>query len=145
MAKTTEELENDLKSIQTSEALEKWMDLNRGSYILFCDCFKRISDEKGVRPADLVGKIALSKAYIYAVAKGEKVPSKKAVIMIALGMGATVEETNLLLKSSGNKELYPKKEEDSVIEFGIRNGWTVYQIEELLEKRGLHMKLTDGE
>lgn len=145
MLKTTEELENDLKEIRSSEKLEEWMDLNKGERIRFCDYFKGLCEEKGITPGYLVGKIALSKAYIYAVAKGEKTPSKKAVVMISLGMGATVEETNRLLKLSGNKELYPRLEEDSVIEFGIQNKWTVYQIEELLEKRGLPMKLTDGE
>lgn len=145
MQKTTEELENDLKEINSSEKLEEWMDSNKGERILFCDYFKELCKEKGITPGSLVGKIAISKAYIYAVAKGDKIPSKKAVIMISLGMGATVEETNRLLKLSGNKELYPRLEEDSVIAFGIQNQWTVYQIEELLEKRGLDVKLTDGE
>ena len=54
-----------------------------------------------------------------------------------------MEETNRLLKLSGNTELYPKIEEDAIIEFGIRQHWSVYQIEELLKKRGLAANLTD--
>lgn len=145
MAKTTEELENELKSIHTTDQLEDWMDENYKGECRFCDYFAELCSQKGIKPGNLVGKIALSKPYIYNLAKGEKLPSKEAVIKIALGLHASVEETNRLLKLSGNKELYPKKEEDAVVEYGIRNNWTVYQIDELLKKRGLEMSLTDKE
>ena len=75
----------------------------------------------------------------------EKRPSKKTVIKVAFALNATVEETNLLLKSSGNKELYPRQEEDSIIEFGLRNHMDVYQVEELLKKRGSKLSLLDKE
>ena len=143
MSKTTEELENELKSIRSRKELEEWMDGNRDGKIRFCDYFVGLCEQKGMKPGNLVGKITLSKAYIYALANGEKIPSKNAVIKIALALKATVEETNWLLKLSGNKELYPKREEDAVIEFGIRNQWEAYQIDELLKKRGLNVQLTD--
>lgn len=143
MAKTTAEFENELKSIRTSEELEKWIDINKNEKARFCDVFVAMCEQKGMKPGNLVGKIALSKTYIYAMANGEKVPSKDAVIKVALGLGSTVEETNVLLKLSGNKELYPKIDEDAVIEFGIQNQWDVFEIEELLKKRGLNIRLTD--
>ena len=145
MSKTTEELENELKSIRTKEELEKWMDKNQKPEVRFCDYFVGLCEQKGMKPGNLVGNISLSKAYIYALANGEKLPSKDAVIKIAIGLKATVTETNRLLKLSGNKELYPRREEDAVVEFGIRNQWEAYQIEELLKKRGLNMQLTDEE
>lgn len=145
MPKTTEELKNELKSIHSSDILEEWISMNQIGNMRFCDYFVELCKTKGIRPGNLVGKIALSKAYIYAVANGEKIPSKEAVFKVALGIGATVTETNQLLKLSGNKELYPKREEDAVIEFGIRNQWNVYQIDEMLKKRGLNVHLTDKE
>ncbi|MDO4340224.1 MAG: hypothetical protein Q4C91_19400 [Eubacteriales bacterium] len=143
MAKTTEELKNELKSIRTNERLTEWLDENKGDNIRFCDYLNEVCDKNGIRLSSLEGKVALSKAYIYALANGTKNPAKEAVIKIALGINATVEETNQLLKLSGNKELYPKKEEDAVIEFGIQQHLTVYEIEELLKSRGLAMRLTD--
>ena len=145
MSKTTEELENELKSIRTKEELEEWMDKNQKPEVRFCDYFVGLCEQKGMKPGNLVGNISLSKAYIYALANVEKLPSKDAVIKIAIGLKATVTETNRLLKLSGNKELYPRREEDAVVEFGIRNQWEAYQIEELLKKRGLNMQLTDEE
>lgn len=145
MSKTTAELENELQSINNSDDLEKWMNGNQAEKVRFCDAFVELCEKKGMKPANLVGKIAISKSYIYDIANGKKNPSKEAVIKVALGLGATVEETNLLLKLSGNKELYPKMEEDAVIEFGILNHWNVYEIDELLKKRGLTMWLTDKE
>ena len=121
------------------------MDKNQKPEVRFCDYFVGLCEQKGMKPGNLVGNISLSKAYIYALANGEKIPSKDAVIKIAIGLKATVTETNRLLKLSSNKELYPRREEDAVVEFGIRNQWEAYQIEELLKKRGLNMQLTDEE
>ena len=82
-------------------------------------------------------------SFSYYIRNGEKRPLKRTVIKVAFAFKATVEETNLLLKSSGNKELYPRQEEDSIIEFGLRNHLDVYQVEELLKKRGSNMSLLD--
>lgn len=73
-------------------------------------------------------------SFSYYIRNGEKRPSKRTVIKVAFALKATVEETNLLLKSSGNKELYPRQEEDSIIEFGLRNHLDVYQFIDLYNK-----------
>ena len=65
MSKTTEELENELKSIRTKEELEEWMDKNQKPEVRFCDYFVGLCEQKGMKPGNLVGKITLSKAYIY--------------------------------------------------------------------------------
>lgn len=88
---------------------------------------------------------AIGKSFAYYMRNGTKFPSKETAIKAAFVLNATLEETNLLLKASGNKELYPRREEDAIIEFAIRNHLDVYQTEELLKKRGLKMSLLDKE
>ena len=141
--KTTEELKNELKSIQTSENFIRWLDSNKREALNFCDYFREIWDKNNVKISRLEKEVAVSRSYIYAVRNGDKNPEKDIVLKLAIGIGATVEETNRVLKLSGNTELYPKIEEDAIIEFGIRQHWSGYQIEELLKKRGLAANLTD--
>ena len=111
----------------------------------FGECLNHLLDEKGVKMSELYMRNAVGKSFTYYIRNGEKRPSKKTVIKVAFALNATVEETNLLLKSSGNKELYPRQEEDSIIEFGLRNHMDVYQVEELLKKRGSKLSLLDKE
>lgn len=144
MAKSTEELENELKTIQTSKQLETWISENEIGQERFCDYLDQLFREKKINVSNLVQKVALSRPYIYGLLNGTKNPTKKAIVKIALGIEASLDELNRLLKLSGKKELYAKKEEDAIIAFGIQNHWNVYQIEELLEKRGLDVRLTDG-
>lgn len=145
MEKSTEELENELKTIHNSETLEMWIDENEIGKGRFCDYLSKLCKEKNIGISSLEKKVALSRAYIYALLNGTKNPTKEAVIKIALGIEADVDTLNLLLKLSGNKELYPKREEDAVIAFGIQNQWSVYQIDELLKKRNLKIRLIDEE
>lgn len=144
MAKSTEELENELKTIQTSKQLETWISENEIGQERFCDYLDQLFREKKINVSNLVQKVALSRPYIYGLLNGTKNPTKKAIVKIALGIEASLDELNRLLKLSGKKELYAKMEEDAIIAFGIQNHWNVYQIEELLEKRGLDVGLTDG-
>ena len=48
MSKTTEELENELKSIRTKEELEEWMDKNQKPEVRFCDYFVGLCEQKGM-------------------------------------------------------------------------------------------------
>ena len=141
--KTTEELENELKSVTDSTQLEDWINANQNQKLDFGKYLNRLLDEKGVKMSDLYMRNAVGKSFSYYIRNGDKRPSKRTVIKVAFALKATVEETNLLLKSSGNKELYPRQVEDSIIEFGLRNHLDVYQVEELLKKRGSNMSLLD--
>lgn len=71
MSKTTAELENELQSINSSDDLEKWMDGNQGEKVRFCDAFVALCEKKGMKPGNLVGKIAISKTYIHDMANGK--------------------------------------------------------------------------
>ena len=48
MTKTTEELENELKSITDSIQLEDWINANKDQKLDFGECLNHLLDEKGV-------------------------------------------------------------------------------------------------
>ncbi|MDB6471157.1 hypothetical protein PND16_13270 [Blautia wexlerae] len=143
--KTTEELENELESVTDSTQLENWIDQNQDQKLNFTEYFNELCEEKGVKISDIYMNSAIGKSFAYYMRNGTKLPSKETAIKAAFVLNATLEETNLLLKASGNKELYPRREEDAIIEFAIRNHLDVYQTEELLKKHGLKMSLLDKE
>ena len=49
MTKTTEELENELKSITDSIQLEDWINANKDQKLDFGECLNHLLDEKGVK------------------------------------------------------------------------------------------------
>lgn len=50
----------------------------------------------------------LDRAYVYQIFSGEKTPSRDKLIAIAFGMNLSDEETQKMLKLSGNRELYAR-------------------------------------
>jgi len=57
--------------------------------------------------------------------------------MIAVGMGLSFEETQVLLKISKASPLYPRDPRDSAIIFSLKRGADIIQINEQLEEHGL--------
>ena len=145
--KSTKELENELKGIESPSDLYGWIDgngiedKNRRRFAVY---FAKLCEEKNIRLSKLAERVALSRPYIYACANGTKnYPAKDVVLKLGFGINATLEEMNRLLKLSGHKELYARNEEDAIIIFGIENGYDLYQIDELLAERGIKLRLTD--
>jgi len=100
--------------------------------------------EKNVTTKDLVDNTTLSKPYINRIRSPQRKnikPSRNAVIDIALGMNANLEETNLLLKRARYQELYTRDKAESVIIFGMLKNMNGRQIRELLDEKGFLDKM----
>ena len=70
--------------------------------------------------------------YVYKVFNGERKPSRDVVISISIGMGLTVEETQLLLRISKLAILDPRDRRDSVIIYSLKEGHDINQVNDLL-------------
>ena len=70
--------------------------------------------------------------YVYKVFRGERRPSRDVMVSIAVGMGATMDEAQLLLRVSKLAMLDPKDRRDSVILYALKQGLAVQQLNELL-------------
>ena len=70
--------------------------------------------------------------YVYKVFRGERKPSRDILIAIAVGMGLSVDETQLLLRVSKLAVLDPRDRRDSVIIYGLKEELEIAKINDLL-------------
>jgi len=77
-----------------------------------------------------------SLSYAGNIARGTKHPTRDSVLALCIGLGATVEETQHLLKYSGHAPLYVRKKRDVIVWFAIRKGLDIYDLNSKLVERG---------
>ena len=93
--------------------------------------------QKNRSRADVVHDSLLDRSYVYQIFSGERIPSRDKLIAIAFGLQLTVDETQKLLKLSGNRELYARDERDAVILFSLHKKKNIAQTNDLLFSRNL--------
>ena len=147
MSKNTEELLNELEQAKNTKEFEEFLKRNDAKMHResFGDTLLALCAEHEMAPSSLQPKIAISKAQFYYLLNGTRNPSKESVIKIALGLKATVNETNRLLRASGFHALDPKEREDAIITFGIENQKEVGKVDELLREYHSKIRLLDKE
>ena len=74
----------------------------------------------------------MSEVYLHQVFSGRRNPSRDRLITICIGMGATLEETQSMLKLAGYAEIYPRIRRDAIIGFGIMHGQELNEINDKL-------------
>lgn len=74
--------------------------------------------------------------YVYKVLNGERKPSRNIIIAIAIGMSATFEETQLLLRVSKFAMLDPRDRRDSIIAYAIKTRYDIDRLNDLLVEKG---------
>lgn len=93
--------------------------------------------EKGLKKAQVIKSSELSEVYGYQIFSGIRVPERKKLLCLAVGMGLNIDETQQLLKCAGYPQLYVKLPFDSVVLYGLCKALSVVQINELLYTYGL--------
>jgi len=97
----------------------------------------RLLQQKGMKRAQAIKQAELSEAYGYQIFSGLRVPERKKLLCLALGMSLNLEETQTLLKCAGYAPLYVKIPFDSVVLYGVCKGLSVMKINQLLFEHGL--------
>lgn len=95
--------------------------------------------EKGLKKAQAIRNAELSEVYGYQIFSGIRVPERRKLLCLAVGMGLNIDETQRLLKCAGYPQLYVKLPFDSVVLYGLCKGMSVVQINELLYAYELEM------
>lgn len=136
MGKPTDE---NYRKLKTAAAYDK-AELSNMIDHEFSITLDKMMTDKGVTTSDLVKNTSLSKAYINRLrspSRRNDKPKREVIIDIALGMNATLDETNLLLKRMRYQELYTRDRSESVIIWGMLKKLSGSEIRELLAERGL--------
>lgn len=99
----------------------------------------QLLERKGLKKSQVIKSAELAEVYGYQIFSGLRMPERKKLLCLAVGMGLNIEETQQLLKCAGYSQLYAKLPFDSVVLFGLCNAFSVVQINELLYEYGLEM------
>lgn len=91
-----------------------------------------LQESKNLRKTDVIKRSELSEVYAYQIFSGLRVPERKKLLCLAVGMRLTLEETQTLLKCAGYSPLYVKLAFDSIVLYGICKSLSVIEINELL-------------
>lgn len=142
--KTTDELNHEIKAATN---IEDYLTENKEHMLTHClsDHLNMLLSQKGMSRADVVRGSLLDRAYVYQIFSGEKTPSRDKLIAIAFGLGLSDEETQKMLKLSGNRELYSRDERDSLILFSLQRKRTILDTNELLFGHSLPVLGTPAE
>lgn len=109
------------------------------------DCFRsadfstylqQLFDKKGISKAALARSAVMSEVYLYQLFSGGRRPSRNRVLCLCFGLSATLEETQQLLKDSGNAPLYVRDRRDAIVLHGIGNGLSLDQVNDTLYREG---------
>lgn len=97
---------------------------------------EQLRAEKGLKRSDIIRASDLNGTFVYDVFKGKSRLGRDNAIMLALGMGCTLLETQRLLRLDGVAELWPKVRRDAIIIWCVNHGFTRLQTDEELYRLG---------
>lgn len=127
----TDELVNEIKKASN---IEDYLGKNNKYLIThsLSEHLNMLLSQKGISRADVVRDSMLDKSYVYQIFSGDKTPSRDKLIAVAFGLKLSDDETQQMLKLSGNRELYAKDKRDAVILFSLHHQKTIFETNDLL-------------
>lgn len=90
-----------------------------------------------LKKSQVIRAAEMSEVYAYQIFSGLRVPERKKLLCLAIGMTLNLEEVQALLKCAGYSQLYVKLPFDSIVLYGICKNLSVVEINELLFEYGL--------
>lgn len=129
--KSTEELKHEIKA---ATDIDDYLTVNREHLIKesLSNHLHKLLVQKNLHRADVIRNSLLGRAYVYRIFAGQKIPSRDKLIALAFGMRLSDEETQKMLKLSGNRELYARDERDALILFALQHKMSVIDTNILL-------------
>ncbi len=129
--KSTDELKNEIKEVTD---IEDFLSTNSAHLIKesLSKHLHALLSRKNLSRADVIRGSLLGRAYVYRIFAGQKIPSRDKLIALAFGMRLSDEETQKMLKLSGNRELYARDERDALILFALQRNMTIIDTNGLL-------------
>ena len=86
----------------------------------------------GLSKAALAKRSGMSDIYMHQIFSGRRNPSRSRLLCLCIGLGASLEETQELLKLCGLAQLYPKLRRDAIIIYGLTHRLSLFSINDSL-------------
>ncbi|HIS64497.1 MAG TPA: helix-turn-helix transcriptional regulator [Candidatus Avoscillospira avistercoris] len=119
--KTTSDLRQELmedNSIDTYLQGNAALFINQDVVVLLTELY----EQKHLTKAALARQAGMSEVYLHQVFAGRRNPSRDRLLCLCIGLEATVEETQQLLRQAGYAQLYPRVRRDAIILHAIAHG-----------------------
>ncbi len=97
----------------------------------------RLLDKYGWKTSSASEAAEMSTGYLGLIISGKRNATRDMLIRVAIAIGATVEETDYLLKYSGYTPLYVRNKRDVIIWYGISKKEKLSTINTNIKKRRL--------
>lgn len=136
MRKSTEDLLEELQNENCK--IDEYLKGNGESFVYdkIKDFWEAAIEKSGYSKSNIINKSDFSYCYFYDVINGRKIPGRDKIIRLILTMHLSVDECQEALRISGRPALYPRIRRDAIILFAISNGYSIYQLSELLADAG---------
>lgn len=96
------------------------------------ELLNRLFRKRRLSKAALAKHSGMSEVYLHQVFAGRRNPSRSRLLCLCFGLGATLEETQELLKRCGLAQLYPKNRRDAIILYGIQHRMDLFSVNDKL-------------
>ncbi len=119
--KTTSDLRQELmedNSIDTYLQGNAALFVNQDVVVVLTELY----EQKHLTKAALARQAGMSEVYLHQVFAGRRNPSRDRLLCLCIGLEATVEETQQLLRQAGYAQLYPRVRRDAIILHAIAHG-----------------------
>ena len=116
--KTTDDLSQELMS---QPNLDQYITENE-TYFADTDISAFLAglyEKCGLSKAALARRSGMSEVYLHQVFSGRRKPSRDRLLCICLGVEATLDEVQRLLKQAGYAPLYPRRKREAIIAHGV--------------------------
>jgi transcriptional regulator with XRE-family HTH domain len=136
LKKDTNEL---LRELDQTADLEQFLKENQDQFLAESTAQQLavLYKAKGISKANLAKRACMSEVYLHQIFSGRRNPSRNRLICLCFGMGATLEETQSLLRACGHAQLYPKDQRDAIIQHGLLHGTPLEELNQSLFVRNL--------
>ena len=116
--KTTSELQQELMEQPNIKA---YLHNNQSffSKIELLELLETLLKQSRLTKAEIARRSGMSDVYLYQVLAGRRNPSRDRLLSLCVGLGATLDETQQILRQGGWAQLYPRLRRDAIIIHGL--------------------------
>lgn len=132
-SKTTGDL---LKTLLRADEYSQFQELKDNGVVSLAEHLDALLDQKETSKAEVIYRAGLDTVYGYQIFNGTRKPSRDKLLQLAFGFPLTYKETLTLLRIAGVDSLYVRRRRDSMIIFALNKGFSLEQLNELLEQEG---------
>lgn len=129
--KNTDDLRQELMH---SPNLDEFLSDNRENFSneSVPEVLNRILQSKNISKSVLAKQSGISEVYLHQIFTGKRNPSRNRLLCLCYGLGASIGETQELLKLCGVAQLYSASRRDAIIIYGLAHGINLFEINDKL-------------